>query len=144
MVIYQSLMFLCDIFKCLSEPTRLRIVNLLIHRPLCVCHIQKLLGLSQVSASKHLAYLKANRLVEFHRHQQWMIYSLPAKPNPLLEIQLSALKKSAVLEKVLKSDIERLQKISADCRWVESVLSCAENKKNNKENKNYNKIEVKV
>ena len=46
---------------CLSDPTRLRLVSLLLDGPLCVCHLQDILREPQVKISKHLAYLKRHR-----------------------------------------------------------------------------------
>jgi ArsR family transcriptional regulator, arsenate/arsenite/antimonite-responsive transcriptional repressor len=75
---------LIGLYKCLCDATRLRILNLLMHSPLCVCHIQHLLGISQVNASRHLKYLKARGLVQTRRHQNWTLYALPVRPsNPL-------------------------------------------------------------
>jgi DNA-binding transcriptional ArsR family regulator len=45
-------------YRALSDPTRLRMVHLLGHQPLCVCHLQEILHLPQVPVSQHLAYLR--------------------------------------------------------------------------------------
>ena len=46
------------IFKGLADPTRLRILGLLLHGELCVCDIQVVLESSQPNVSRHLTYLK--------------------------------------------------------------------------------------
>ena len=51
------------LFKALSDPTRLRIVNLLDAQSLCVRDLQEVLGLSQPLVSRHLAILRAANLV---------------------------------------------------------------------------------
>ena len=43
------------LFKALGDETRLRIVALLSHGELCVCHIQEALGLSQPNVSRQVA-----------------------------------------------------------------------------------------
>ena len=44
-------------FQALADETRLRIVHLLVHGELCVCHIEKGLGISQPNASRQLGIL---------------------------------------------------------------------------------------
>ena len=36
-------MKLIEVYKCLCDETRLRILHLLSHQPLCVCHFQEIL-----------------------------------------------------------------------------------------------------
>src|SRR5664279_387768 len=84
-------MNLVQIYRCLCDKRRLRILNLLKQGPLCVCHFQDILQLPQVAVSKHLAYLRKTGMVEARRHEQWMIYSLPASPGRELDLQLRCL-----------------------------------------------------
>ena len=69
-----------EIYKCLADSQRVRLLNLLEESPLCVCHLQTLLDAPQVKISKQLAYLKTAGLVEAERRGTWMIYRL-AQPN---------------------------------------------------------------
>jgi ArsR family transcriptional regulator len=103
-------MNLLEIYECLCDSTRLRIVNLLTQGPLCVCHFQELLDEPQVKISKHLAYLKARRLVEARRDANWMVYSLPANPTAELKANLACLRDCGELDATLKKDIARLRK----------------------------------
>ncbi len=73
-----------ELFKCLADPWRLRILNLLRGGPLCVCHLMTLLGGDQVKISKHLGYLRQRGCVSALRQAQWMTYRLPEQPHPLL------------------------------------------------------------
>ena len=45
---------LIQIYQCLCDPTRLRILHLLTQTPLCVCHFQEIFNEPQVKISKHL------------------------------------------------------------------------------------------
>jgi len=54
----KALVQLTDAFKGLADPTRLRILNLLLHGELCGCDIQVVLETPQPNASRHLTYLK--------------------------------------------------------------------------------------
>lgn len=64
------------IFKALADPTRLRILNLLMEAPLCVCDFGSVLQLPQPLISRHLAYLKNTGLVQDHRQGMRVQYSI--------------------------------------------------------------------
>lgn len=104
-------MNLTDLYAALAEPTRLRLVNLLAGGPLCVCHLQEILGEPQVKVSKHLATLKAAGLVEAHREANWMIYALAAKRSAAFEANLTCL--AAENDPTLAGDRKRLVKLLA-------------------------------
>ncbi|MFM1850498.1 MAG: hypothetical protein RIS54_182 [Verrucomicrobiota bacterium] len=103
-------MELVKIYECLCDRTRLRILQLLAARPLCVCHFQDLLGEPQVKISKHLAYLRKRGLVEAKREGNWMVYRLPEKPSPELARNLACLQDCAQEDKIFKQDRARLAK----------------------------------
>jgi ArsR family transcriptional regulator len=65
-------------FRAFSDPTRLRILNLLLAGELCVCDIVSTLGIPQPTASRHLAYLKRSGLVLSRRDGLWIHYKLAA------------------------------------------------------------------
>ncbi len=109
---------LIEIYNCLCDETRLRIVHLLGQTPLCVCHLQDILGLTQVAASKHLAYLRQRGLVESRRHEQWMIYSLPAERPRELDWQLRCLQDCLPTHPVFRDDLRKLKARQSDCCWV--------------------------
>ena len=114
-------MELLKIYECLCDRTRLRLLNLLAQGPLCVCHIQGILGEPQVKISKHLAYLRARGLVEVERQGNWMIYELPAKPSRELKANLACLQDCATEEAIFRRDLERLRKLDLTCDPVAAV-----------------------
>jgi len=65
-----------NILKALSDETRLRIINLLYERELCVCDVMETLKISQTKASRHLSYMKNAGLVSDRKSAQWVYYSL--------------------------------------------------------------------
>lgn len=67
---------LTDALKALSDETRLRMINLLYVKELCVCDIMEALQISQAKASRHLSYLKNAGLVKDRKHAQWVYYSI--------------------------------------------------------------------
>lgn len=65
-----------DIFKALSEESRLRILTLLTVREMCVCEIEACLNLTQSNASRHLTILKKSGILESYKIAQWTFYRI--------------------------------------------------------------------
>jgi DNA-binding transcriptional ArsR family regulator len=108
-------MKLVQVYKCLCDETRLRILHLLSHRPLCVCHFQEILRAPQVKISKHLAYLREHALVETQKEGAWIIYSLPAQPSPELVANLKCLQDCCGEHAAYCADLKRMEKVLANC-----------------------------
>ena len=62
------------IFKSLSNPTRLRILLLLLQRNLCVCELSSILEMEQSRISHQLRVLRNADLVEDTSDGKWIIY----------------------------------------------------------------------
>src|SRR5215472_18524644 len=112
-------MKLLQIYRCLCDETRLRILHLLTRGPLCVCHFQSILDVPQVAVSKRLAYLRAKGLVRAKRHGKWMIYRLPDQGPAELDLQLRCLQDCVQSYPVLREDLSRLKQLRCGCEWVE-------------------------
>ncbi|NLV88516.1 MAG: winged helix-turn-helix transcriptional regulator [Tissierellia bacterium] len=67
---------LSNIFKALSDPTRLKIIYILSKSSLCVCDIADLLDMSQSAISHQLRILRDLKLVKYKRDGKLVIYSL--------------------------------------------------------------------
>ncbi len=106
-------MDLVQIYQCFCDPTRLRILHLLTHTPLCVCHFQDVLDEPQVKVSKHLAYLRERGLVVAQREGNWMIYSLPERRDAELEANLECLQACVQNDPIFKRDLRNLAKVCA-------------------------------
>ncbi len=76
-----------QLFKALADETRLRILNLIVHREICVCQIVEALRLGQSKVSRHLAHLRNAGLVNDRREGLWIYYSL-APPRGRLHEQV--------------------------------------------------------
>ncbi|MGW0518601.1 ArsR/SmtB family transcription factor [Crossiella sp. NPDC003009] len=71
-------------FEVLAEPTRRRILDLLLERPRLVGELTEHLGLTQPGTSKHLRVLREAGLVHVRPEAQRRWYEL--RPEPLAEI----------------------------------------------------------
>jgi ArsR family transcriptional regulator len=67
---------LAETFKALSDPTRVRIVSLLVDDELCVCDLATALGMSQSAVSHQLRTLRDLRLVRWRRDGRQIFYAL--------------------------------------------------------------------
>ena len=64
------------LFRALADPTRLRLLNLVADREICVCYLVEILRTSQPKISRHLAYLRKAGIVAARREGKWMHYRL--------------------------------------------------------------------
>lgn len=64
------------LMKALSDPNRVRALKLLEKGELCVCEVQKTLGLAQSTVSRHMKLLEDAGLVKRRRQGGWIFYSL--------------------------------------------------------------------
>lgn len=101
-----------QIYECLCDQTRLRLLHVLSAGPLCVCHFQAVLKEPQVKISKHLAYLRTRGLVEVERSGNWMIYRLPQNPPDELRANLACLQDCVREHPAFQRDTERLKKLA--------------------------------
>jgi ArsR family transcriptional regulator len=67
---------LAETFKALSDPSRVRIVSLLVDDELCVCDLAAALGMSQSAVSHQLRTLRDLRLVRWRREGRQIFYTL--------------------------------------------------------------------
>jgi ArsR family transcriptional regulator len=69
-------------FRAFSDPTRLRILQILQDGELCVADLVAILGVVQPTASRHLSYLRRAGLVEVRENGVWKFYRLaPARTD---------------------------------------------------------------
>lgn len=64
------------LFRALADHTRLRLLNLIAGREICVCYFVEILGISQPKISRHLAYLRRAGIVASRRDGKWIHYRL--------------------------------------------------------------------
>ena len=99
------------VFKALSDPTRLRLLNLMAEEEACVCHLCEVLKVVQPMVSRHLAYLKRAGLVTSRRGGQWMHYGWAEHPNPLVRTTMDGLRDWMNKDEALTKEREALQRV---------------------------------
>ena len=97
-------------FQALGDNTRLRLLNLMGDREICVCYFVEILGQGQPKISRHLAYLRRAGIVEARRDGKWMHYRIVMPPNigatQVLRQTLAWLKE----DRAMQADRARLSK----------------------------------
>lgn len=104
-------MKLVEVYKCLCDETRLRLLNLLLDGPLCVCHLARILKVDQPKVSRHLKALRDAGMVETERCYNWTIYRMSASPGELLESNLRCLQDLRGEDAVFARDLKRRKKL---------------------------------
>jgi len=98
-----------QLFKAVSDPTRLRLLNLLRLGSICVCELHAVLRIPQPTASRHLAALRHAGLVQDCRSGTRIIYSLaPAETHQIQALQ-ELLDKYCPFDDVMREDLARLK-----------------------------------
>lgn len=103
--------------KSLSDETRLRIINLLYEKELCVCDLVEALQVSQPKVSRHLSSLRNAGLVLDRKQAQWVYYSIIRDTeNKFLDnLVFYNLRNKEVYEKDLENLKEWLQRKNINC-----------------------------
>jgi ArsR family transcriptional regulator, arsenate/arsenite/antimonite-responsive transcriptional repressor len=101
-----------SLFRALADPTRLRLLNLIADKEICVCHFVEILKMSQPKISRHLAYLRRAGIVSARRQGRWMHYRLRAPGDAIA----AAILKGTMAHLRQLPDMERdLAKLETTC-----------------------------
>lgn len=110
-------MLASDLFQAFADPIRLRILNLLQEqKEICVCDLCDVLGESQPKVSRHLANLRAAKLVQVRREGKWKFYSVAQSPTALHRTLLRCVRTCLGEFPELAADRERLAGIEPRLR----------------------------
>src|SRR5688572_19688722 len=97
------------LFRAFADPTRLRILSLLIERELCVCDLCDVLDEIQPKISRHLAYLRRADLISARQEGRWIFYRITTEPTPLQRTLLQCVGACLRDFDVLGSDLKKLR-----------------------------------
>ncbi len=98
------------LFAALADTTRLRLLNLMAGREVCVCYFVEVLRQSQPKISRHLAYLRKAGIVAARREGKWMHYSICPFPDPVAGSILAAVIAALGHDKRMTADLARLDR----------------------------------
>jgi len=101
---------LVALFAALADPTRLRLLNLMDRREVCVCYFVEILKQSQPKISRHLAYLRRAGIVSARREGKWMHYRIERPEDTKAVAILEAALQSIKTDREMQADLARLSK----------------------------------
>lgn len=99
---------LARLFAALADPTRLRLLNLMAGREVCVCYFVEILKQGQPKISRHLAYLRKAGIVSARREGKWMHYSIERPQEMAAASILDTALASLRSDKQMQADLVRL------------------------------------
>jgi len=99
---------LARLFAALADPTRLRLLNLMEGREVCVCYFVEILKQGQPKISRHLAYLRNAGIVSARREGKWMHYRIVQPDDPGALAILDATMESFRQDHAMQADLTRL------------------------------------
>jgi ArsR family transcriptional regulator len=103
-----------SLFLALGDKTRLRLLNLMRDREVCVSSFTGILEQSQPLVSRHLAYLRTSGIVEARRDGKWMHYSVSAQLDENSSRLLSELFKWMESQEGLRADREKYRTLMGE------------------------------
>jgi ArsR family transcriptional regulator len=101
---------LIPLFAALADRTRLRLLNLIAGREVCVCYLVEILRQGQPKISRHLAYLRKAGVVAARREGKWMHYRVERLENAAAVSILDAVLESFKSDREMQSDLARLSR----------------------------------
>jgi ArsR family transcriptional regulator, arsenate/arsenite/antimonite-responsive transcriptional repressor len=101
---------LVPLFAALADPIRLRLLNLIAGREVCVCYLVEILRLSQPKISRHLAYLRKAGVVSARREGKWMHYRMERPANAAALAVLETVLASIRTDRTMQADMARLSR----------------------------------
>jgi ArsR family transcriptional regulator len=101
---------LVRLFSALADPTRLKLLNLMNGREVCVCYFVEILRQGQPKISRHLAYLRKSGIVKARREGKWMHYSIHRPDDPAAQTILDMCLTALAGKKDMQTEIGRLDR----------------------------------
>jgi ArsR family transcriptional regulator, arsenate/arsenite/antimonite-responsive transcriptional repressor len=101
---------LVRLFAALADPTRLRLLNLMNGREVCVCYFVEILKEGQPKISRHLAYLRNAGVVSARREGKWVHYSIEWPQDAAATAILNAALTSLKSDREMQADMEKLSR----------------------------------
>jgi ArsR family transcriptional regulator len=110
------------LFAALADRTRLRLLNLIAGREVCVCYLVEIMRQGQPKISRHLAYLRKAGVVAARREGKWMHYRIERPENGAVNSILDAVFESFKSDREMQSDLSRLSRACCEPGRFVSLL----------------------
>jgi ArsR family transcriptional regulator len=105
------IMELVKVLKALGDENRVRILNLLRKRNMCVCELESVLRITQSNVSRHLQKLKEADIIDFEKQGLYVFYKIN---DPILE-------QYPFIQNILNREFDRINKLGEDLARLERL-----------------------
>ncbi|MBW8050170.1 MAG: metalloregulator ArsR/SmtB family transcription factor [Cytophagales bacterium] len=93
-----------QMFKALSDESRVRILNLILKNgEMCISDLELVLDFTQTKTSRHLTYLKNAGILTFRKIDQWAFYYIKDEVTDIINRQFNYLQKDTTLTNDLET-----------------------------------------
>lgn len=75
---------LLDFARALADPTRLRVIRLVLEDALCVCELADILEMPQSSVSSHVQIIRRGGLLEEEKCEKWTYFRIARRHQELI------------------------------------------------------------
>lgn len=99
---------LLEIYKAFADKNRVRILKMLLDKPLCVCELADVIGISQPAISRHLKQMKSAGLLLDKKVGNWVYYRINDKSSFYGKALLDLLKNWLNKDEVILDDFKKL------------------------------------
>ncbi len=101
-----------EILKALNEPNRIRILMMLLKKPLCVCEITSILKLNTSTVSNHLSSLRNAGFIEDEKDGKWINYRIIKNPeNQMVRDILKLIPDWFSTDETIKNDLQQIHQV---------------------------------
>ena len=104
-------MELVKVLKALGDENRVRILNLLRKRNMCVCELETVLNITQSNVSRHLLKLKEADIIDFEKQGLYVFYKIN---DPILE-------QYPFIQNILNREFDGIKKLGEDLARLERL-----------------------
>ncbi len=109
-----------QVFKCLSEEARLRILNVMSKGVLLtITDLELILDYSQAKTSRHVSYLRNAGLIKNRRVDNYSFYSINDEWSEIISVLVSYIEKDSVL----KEDLQNLETLNSNRELSSNKIS---------------------
>jgi ArsR family transcriptional regulator len=105
------IMELVKVLKALGDENRVRVLNLLRKRNMCVCELESVLRITQSNVSRHLQKLKEADIIDFEKQGLYVFYKIN---DPILE-------QYPFIQNILNREFDRINKLGEDLARLERL-----------------------
>lgn len=110
-----------NVLRALGDENRLRIVMMLMKRPMCVCELNAILDIALSTISAHLKTLKNANVVNDTKDGRWITYSISTE-NPIVMELLKDIEAHLEGNSIFAQDREQQDEVNRETCSLKAII----------------------